>query len=115
MECSPPEKVDVQMRNGFPCIGAIVNDQTVASRSYPAAIRDLGDSGEHPTEQLGIVTRSLVDPWDAPLWDDQYVDRRLRLDIPERDKIRSLEDDVGRNISSSDFFEDGHVRVKETS
>jgi hypothetical protein len=38
-------------------------------------------------------------------WDNKYVRRRLRIDIPKRNDFIGLVDNVGRNVAVYDFAE----------
>src|SRR5262245_51695642 len=106
------EQMDVQMRHGFSRVAPIVDDQPITAFRHAAAARNLRRGSQHSPEQRGILRSRCPDPRDAPARDDEHMHRGLRLNITERDEILRLVNEVGGNLASGDFLEDGHSRYQ---
>jgi hypothetical protein len=100
--------MDVQMRHAFTCIAPVIDDQSVSALQYSELRRDLFASEEHAPEKVRVRLSGLGNSWDAALWDNEDVNRRLWLDVVESDKISVLVDDICGDLARCDLFENSH-------
>ncbi len=90
------------MRDGFTAVGTVV-DHDPKSRGVQAfgfchALRH-----EYQVTEKALVRRGgFGDPRDFLLWDDQEMDRRLRVDVVEGETSVILENDPGGNFAGDD-------------
>ena len=79
----------------------------VAAFRKPFGFRDLRADTQQVTEQLSVFVLGVCQAHDRLAWDDQHVDRRLRLDVEERDRVLVLVDQIGGDLTPQDLAEDG--------
>src|SRR5690606_22015652 len=83
-----------------------VHDQAVAVLRDPLLRRDRAGRDEQLAEQRGIRRLDVVHRADVTLRDDQNVQRRLRVDIPERQQLIRLVHDLRRTLPTYDATEE---------
>jgi len=71
------------MRDHLPGISAGVDDQAVTFPGDALLFSDLPGSGEQAPDQRFISRRDLIHGGDMPVWHDQDVFRRGRVDVVE--------------------------------
>lgn len=107
------EDVAVQMGDGFPAIRPVVDHQPVAVRFQTQFRRHFSSFQEQMPEQAMVLRGGFGDARDGLSRDKQDVCRGLGFDVAKSDDQVVFVNDVGRNLASDDFFEDGfaHKRV----
>ena len=93
----------MHVENGLPRVGAAVYDGTVAAGDESFLARDRR-GGEHQLAEHGRA-RGVVECCDVFARYDEYVRRRLGVDIAERDHVFILQHQRRRNFLSHDAAE----------
>jgi hypothetical protein len=98
--------VDVEVRDTFAGVGAVVDDEAVTAGEVEFFGYDSGRDEE--VAELGLVGgRGFADAGDEFFGDDQEVDGSLRLDVVDDDAAVVLVLDLGGDFAVDDFLEEG--------
>lgn len=108
MQGTSAQHMHVEMGNGLPPVGAVVDDDAVAGLTDSFLSRGCSCCQEEGAEQGGVFRGSLVDARDTVLRNNKKMDRCLRGDVSEGNPIVSLSDNGGGNFPSRNFLEKGH-------
>jgi hypothetical protein len=101
--------MDVQMRNGFTGVPAIIDHQPISGLQHAELFRDLTGGQEHPAEELSLCGLRFGNPRNAPARNNEHVDRRLRFRIVKSDEIVCLVDKFRGNFPCGDSFKNSHA------
>src|SRR5690606_16720138 len=96
-------QVDVEDR--LPCVLTAVHYHPVAALGKAHFFRQLGGHPVQVAHQLAVVFCNVIDGCDGLLRDDQQVNRRLRVDVAERQAEIVFVDDVCRDLAVDDLGE----------
>jgi hypothetical protein len=98
--------VDVEVRDAFAGVGAVVDDEAEAAGEVEFFRDDSG--GDEEMAELGFVGwRGFADAGDECLWDDQEMDGRLGLDVVDDDAAVVLVLDLRGDFAVDDSLEEG--------
>ena len=105
------EKVEMEMRDGLPSVGPVIDDEAVTGLVELTLAGDLLGGGKEMAKNGMMFRRDGGMPSMVLLRDEQNVDRGLGGDIAEGDNMGILIDDVGFGLAVDDPFEDrfGHA------
>src|SRR5690606_17208660 len=104
------QHVQVDVVHRLPRVRPRVHDQPVPAVGHALRLRDLLGRQVEPADQLGVRRLERVDRGDVPPRDHQHVYGRLRVDVPERDRLLVLAHDLRRDLAGDDLTEDAVVR-----
>ena len=104
LELATGEEVDVEMRNGFSAVGAVVDDQTKTVFGEAFLFGDLRGGQEEVSEDGLIGGLGFGYASDRLAGNDEVVDGCLRRDVLEADAEIVFVDDVRRDLAIADFF-----------
>ena len=99
----------MEMGNGFPRVGTIVDDQAVASAVQTQQAGDFGGLEEEVAEHRLIGGACLAHAHNRLLRHDQYVRGRLRLEVVESEDKVILVHDPGRQLAGNEFLKESHA------
>jgi hypothetical protein len=68
---------------------------------------DLSGGQQQVSQTLRVFRFCILETGQALTWHDEHVDWRLRLDVTEGDAVFILIEDVGGNVATQDFVENG--------
>ena len=71
----------------------------------PVLLRNCGCRSLHRTNQRIVVRAKIVECRDVSARDDQCVERRLGIDVPDCDQLVIFVDESARNLSRDDLAE----------
>src|SRR5574344_1411687 len=94
----------MQMRHGLSSILAVIDHQPVTVFRQAQLARHLSRRQKQVAQELAVTPLRLVYPGNHPFRDDQDMDQRLRVDIPESQQRLILKHDIGLNFSGDDSF-----------
>lgn len=97
------EDMHVQVRNRLIGIGATIDDATISTFRDILVGGDARRSAGNLTEESGVRVGCVREPSHVLTRNDQHVDGRLRIRVPEGDDIRILVHDVDRKLAQRDF------------
>lgn len=98
----------MEVRHGFPTIGAIVDDQAVAGFVNSQLGGHFGGLEEQMTEQAMIFGGRFREAGHNFFGDDQDMSWRLGIDVAEGEGEVVLEHNCGRDFARDDFLENCH-------
>ena len=101
--------MDVQVRDGFTAIAAVVDHQAVAGNSHSFAAGDFRRREQQMPEQGGVTRSRHTDPRHRLARDNQDMDRGLWRNITECHAVLILMYDDGGNLVGTDFFKQRFV------
>lgn len=101
----------MQMRHGFSCVGAIVENEAETILFESKFFCYVSRLEKEMPEELLVFRSRFGDARDWLLWDDQNVHRRLRLDVAKGDHQVVFIDDSCRNLAGDDFFEQSLAHI----
>ena len=102
---SPGEKVEVDMRHDLPGLGAAVDAHAIPALTETRTLPDCARGKETTPDDVDVHRRHGLDRVDVVFWQDQHVDRSLRVDVLEREHGVVLVLDVGGTLSGNDATE----------
>ena len=106
---SAAEEVDVEVRDGFAAVGAVVDDDTESIFVDALLFGDGGDAGHHVAEEGLIIVFGEGDAGDEFFGDEEEVSGGPRADVAEAEAEVVFVDDVGGDFAVDDFLEEGLV------
>ena len=106
---SARKQVHVEMRNRFSGIFAMIDHEpkTLRARRDPELSGNLTGGEKHRTEGGLIRGFGLTKTRNDLPWNDEHVDRSLRLDVVERNAVLVLMHERRRNLAVDDLLENG--------
>ena len=87
----------------MPRVRIRVDDETITAVSNTLALREIGGEPRELSHDARIAR--ILHRRNVLTRNDENVDRRLRIDVPERDAIIRLGDDLRRNLFAHDAAE----------
>jgi hypothetical protein len=99
------EEVDVEMRNRFPAIAAVIDHEPESGILDAERAGDGAGSEEKMAEEVGVGISGVADAWDYTFWNHEDMDWGLRVDVAEGEAEVVIVDNVGRNLAGNDFLE----------
>ena len=96
----------MQVSDGLPTVFAMINDQPVAGLIQPLGGSDLDRSRQHGAQDVRIGAVRVGDGGNVAPWYDQYVRRRLRVEITESDGVPILAHSGRRDTAGCNGTED---------
>lgn len=99
----------MQVRNGLCSVATVVGREPIAGLGEILGLRHRYRDGHHPTQQLLIVAKR-VHARHVPTRGDQYVRRRLRVDVAEGNHMVVRIDLITRYVAAGDGAEDAVAR-----
>ena len=98
--------MDVEVRNGFTSVGAVVDDETKAAGEVEFPGENAGSEKQVAEERL-IGGGGFADAGNKFFRDDEQVNRSLGLDVVQDDAEVVLVLDLGGDFAVDDTLEDG--------
>ena len=100
----------MQVGDGFSSVAPVVDDETEAFGNFVHAefAGNFSGSEEEGSEMSLVFRGGFTDAEDDFFGDDQDMDRSLRGDVAEGEGLVIFVNDVRRDLSGDDFFEEGH-------
>ena len=86
MQRAPAQQMQMQMKDGLPCVRANVKDRAI-SFFETALFRELRRGQVQSADDLGILRLRLFQAGHVSLGNDQDVRRRLRVDVAEGEGV----------------------------
>jgi len=102
------EQMHVEMGDGLPSVRTVVDDETESGICEAFGSGDLSGGAEQMPEEFGVRRNGFRQARDHPLGNHEDVNRCPGGNIAEREAPAVLENNVGRNLSGDDFFEQRH-------
>ena len=102
------QNVHVQVRDAFAGVGSVIDHDTVPAGKLEL-FGNIARSEQQFAKECAIAVRRIGQTQNDPLWHNQNVHRRLRVDIMKRNRLIIFPDDIRRDLSRDDFFENGHA------
>lgn len=99
-----PENVEMDVRDLLTTISAAIEHRSVPSRK-PFGRRYALCYKEQVAYELFVLFRQVIERRDGFSWYDKDVDWRLRVNVPKRQALWILKDDVSRDFPVRDPFE----------
>lgn len=96
----------MQMRDRFPAIAAIVDDQAIAILLQTRFFCNFGCLEKQMAQDLMVVRLCFAHSRNALFGNDQNVNRRLGSAIAKSENKVIFVNDVRRNFPGNDLFED---------
>ena len=96
----------MQVRDGFPAVPAVVNDQAVATGFETEAGRHCGGLQEEVAQHRLVLRLRLRHARDWLFGNDQDMNGRLRIDVVQGQHQVILVGDSGRNLPGDNFLEE---------
>ena len=96
----------MEMRDGFAAVGAVVDHEAKAAGEFEFLGENAGCEQQVAEERL-VVGRGFTHAGNEFFWNDQQLDRSLRLDVMQNDAEVVLVLDLGGNFAVDDALEDG--------
>jgi hypothetical protein len=101
--------MDVQMRDRFAGIPAIIDHQPKSGLQHAELFRNFPGSQEHAAEEFRLCGLGLGNPRNAPARNKEHMDWRLRLCIVKSDEIIRLVHEFRGNFPGGNSFENSHA------
>lgn len=95
----------MEVKDGLPCTRAVVHDETVVCQPLPFG--HLPGGGEEMADERLVVFLDGVGTRDRLARDDEDVDGRSRVEVPEGDAAVVFVDEVARELAVSDLLKQG--------
>ncbi len=106
MKRAATQHVDVDVEDGLPGPGTIIDHRTITLRIEPPLTGQLSRHKKEVAEQ-GLVFRcSLPERRNVFSWEDQQMDRRLRMNVLDRDRLFVLMHYFGGNLAIDNLAEE---------
>src|SRR5450759_1301856 len=102
---APAEQVKVQMKDALACIGSDVGDETVAALAQAHFLRQSSGDDKQVSEQWPIFRCQVRHGRDVATGDEEYMMRRLWIDIFKGEHVLILVDDFRGYLSLCYFAE----------
>ena len=102
--------MQVDVGDLLPAVAVAVHDEAVAIFCDARLGGQLAGHGEHPAKGQFMFGFHVVDGGDQHIGDDQHVGLGLGLDVPESGHQIVLIKDVGGDLFTDDFAENGFLR-----
>ena len=96
----------MEMRDGFAAVGAVVDHEAKAAGEFEFLGENAGCEQQVAEERL-VGGRGFTHAGNEFFWNDQQMDRCLRLDVMQNDAEVVLVLDLGGNFAVDDALEDG--------
>ena len=97
----------MEMRDGFAAVGAVVDHEAKAAGEVEFLGENAGGEKEVAEERL-VGGGGFTHAGNEFFWNDQQMDRCLRLDVMQNDAEVVLVKDGRGDFAGDDFFEEGH-------
>src|SRR3954467_7776075 len=101
--------MDMQVRDGLPGVPSAINDDAVAALEHAELRGDLPGGQKERAQKSGVVRLRLPEAGNDALRDNEDVDGRLGIHVPEGEVVRSFQHDLRGNLPSGYFFKNGHI------
>ena len=102
----------MEVGNGFPAVGAVIDHDAVAGFREPFLTGHPGGGGEECPEQRGVGGCGLGETRNRALRHHEEMNRRLGADVVEGDPVLPLAKDAGGDFPRGDLLKEGHSAGK---
>jgi hypothetical protein len=109
------EEMDMEVRDCFATVGAVVDDEAVAGGGDVFAAGDVRGGEEEVAEKALVIGLGGSNAGDGFFGDEEDVDWCLGRDIAKGEALIVLENDVGGDFAGDDFFKEGHASWRLSS
>ena len=106
----PCEKVQMEVRDCFTAIPAIVDDHAEAVLAQALLIRNQTNPGQEVTKEFLVPGVRLPDPHDQFFGNEEEMNRGLGSDIAKAEAELVLVDDIARYFAVGNLLEDCFLR-----
>jgi hypothetical protein len=103
---SAPKYMKMQMKHGLPTIATSIRHNAIAGFGQPFVCRHLSAGQQELSQQRLIRLTELLDRRHMPFGNHQRVDRRLRRNVVERERVFILIHKLGRDSPFHDPAKD---------
>jgi hypothetical protein len=100
----------MQVRYLLSSFNSAVDRQAITALSYALLLSQILSYDDHPPGKLMMVFSKLSRGCDVYLGYDKYMDRRLRMNIPEGQKVLILVDQIAGEFPGNDPAENTFIR-----
>lgn len=104
----------MEMGDSFATVWSVVYDDSIAIGKFFKS-GDFSGRKQKVAEKRAIGLGSGPDALEGFFWNNQNMHGSLRSDVSKGEALVILEDDVGGNLASDDFFEKRHARRRLSS
>jgi hypothetical protein len=104
-ERAPPEQVQMHMEYRLTGLRASIDQQAIPRLIDPLLARQVAGSQNHPSQQSLFVSASIIQSRQMLVGNDQDMDRRLRMGIPEGGDQLIPVNDAGWRLTGDDLTE----------
>lgn len=113
---SAAQQVDVEVRDGFAAVRAVIDDRAETCLGYPELARHFSCGEQKMTENFLIRRAGFAESGNGFTGNDQDMRGGLRRNIPEGTTDLIAVDDVRRDLTVVNFFKKRfHVGVRITA
>jgi hypothetical protein len=91
------QDVQMEMEHGLPRISAGVRDDSVAGLRQSLLLRNIRTGHEEPSQEVAVLITAILHCCHMRFGDDERMDRRLRVNIVEGQRVLVLVHDFGGN------------------
>jgi len=96
----------MQMKDDLPGTLPVVDVDSEGVVGQALLARDLASDEEEVPQQDTVLNVGVAEPRDVSLGDDDYMQGRLRVDVPKGQAVLILVDDIRRDLAAKDLAED---------
>ena len=96
----------MQMKDDLPGTRPVVDVDSEGVVGQALLARDLASDVEEVSQQDAILNVGVAEPRYVSLGDDDYMQGRLRVDVPKGQAVLILVDDIRGDLAAKDLAED---------
>jgi hypothetical protein len=106
VEHSSSQDVDVQVKYRLPSAGAVIDHRAITTRFDPALASEFSGNVKEMSDQTFVFRFHHTEGFEVSPRYHEEMDRRLRVQILDRNRGLILEHDLGRGLPPDDSAED---------
>jgi hypothetical protein len=99
------EHMEMHVEHRLSCIPPDIGHDSISGLRKPMLMRDLLAKQQEASQQVAIFMRRIMERRHVAFGDDQDMNRRLRIDVAECQRMFILKDNISRNGSFDDSAE----------
>ena len=106
MKAASRQQMQMDVEDRLTCFAIRVEHRPVAAIGVAVFPGDLRSRAMHGPNEAVVVRRQIVQRGDVSSRDDQHMQRRLRVDVFDRDQLIVLMHELSRNLAADDLAEE---------
>src|SRR5215218_3622491 len=96
----------MEMGNRLPGVGSVIGDDPVTALMQPVLGGDARRQCQRVRRDVPIIATDFSQRREMASWDDEHVDRRLRVEVAKGDIVLALGDKLRTELAARDAAED---------